>query len=166
MQEDSPIYSVAASAYVSAEARRCLAKWWWAFLVPPVALAIAGAYDISFFYLCLMVSLIVYHMALSMMWMILACKPWMRLLTRPQHIVSDGRSATVFFHSFPAGEKSEDSIIASIDINTQALQEAENHGKYFHVYIETQTIKGLKYLLIPTDRLNLRTSASYSNEQS
>ena len=72
----------------------------------------------------------------------------------------------MFFHSFPAGEKSEDSIIASIDINTQALQEAENHGKYFHVYIETQTIKGLKYLLIPTDRLNLRTSASYSNEQS
>ncbi len=71
MQEDSPIYSVAASAYVSAEARRCLAKWWWAVLVPPVALAIAGAYDIRFFYLCLMVSLIVYPMALSMMWM-----PW------------------------------------------------------------------------------------------
>ena len=156
----TPIYTVAASAYVNAEARRYIAKWWWAVAAAPAALAVAGAHDMRFLYLALMLVLVVYPMVLSMMWIVLAGRPSTSMLARPQHLSIDGDGATLFFHAFPKYDEAEGEVIASVRIGAGAMQEAENHGKHFLVYIDMPDMPKVKYLLIPAEYFGSRASAT------
>ncbi|MDE6612361.1 MAG: hypothetical protein K2K22_07345 [Muribaculaceae bacterium] len=158
MPVSTPTYSVAASAYVNAEARRFLVRWWWLLLPAPLALAIAGASGVRYLYLCLMLTLIVYPMALSFMWITLACRPAMAMLTRPQHLQFGDNGITLCFHSYDADNDEPDSIVHSIEIDNNSLAQAENHGKYLHVYIDRAIISGPGYILVPSVYRDLKTS--------
>lgn len=68
------VFTVDASAYISAIARKRLLSWLWLPATLLLGLGVAAMYDHRFAYLMLIVLFIIYPMATSMAWMALAAK--------------------------------------------------------------------------------------------
>lgn len=90
-------FSVAASVYVRAVARRRLWGVVWLPCLLLAAAAIAGWFDSRFWFLGLLLLFIIYPMALSLTWLSLAARPAMRWLLRPQEVSFHPDGITVDF---------------------------------------------------------------------
>lgn len=152
MTHTTELYTVPIAAYIKEEAGRRLAALWWIPAVAALALAIAGAFDSRYIYLCLMVVLIVYPMALSLCWLAIAARPEMSILTRPQHIdvLHDGM-LRLCFHAFRSDSDDTPAVLASIDLPASCIAQAERQRRFICVKPLGDNSLSLKYILIPLE---------------
>lgn len=165
-QRSTDIFTVGAGPYVSASARRLLARWWWIAAVPVLALAIAGTFDSRYLYLCLMLIFVIYPSALAMTWIALAGKTSMRWCPRPQHIEENKGETTLVFHKYEPEGEGDDATrpeLARLDIPAPALAEARRGNSLTTITLDRNNEFAIPFLLIPTEIYD-SLSASKSNQ--
>lgn len=145
-----PRYTVPASAYVKAEARMRLWRYWWLVAVPSLVLAVVGAYDSRYWYLLLMLLFIVYPMAMSFAWMVLAAHKSMQWRLRPQEVENGDDCLMVRF--YPYDDAEADAIDVFV-IPDDCLFTAERQSDYLRVALPQPNKLDMTFLLIPADRV-------------
>lgn len=114
MTADAPtLFRPDAGAYIRRLTRRGLLRYVWIPLIVTGICTVLAFQDLRFAYLGLIFALIVYPMALSLVWMAYGARRSTALLTRPQrwHRTPDSRKVVVEFYPFAAlevPEKAED----------------------------------------------------------
>ena len=141
-------FSVPASVYVRAVARRRLWGVVWLPCLLLAAAAIAGCFDSRFWFLGLLLLFIIYPMALSLTWLSLAARPAMRWLLRPQEVSFHPDGITVEFYGYeedapPAG---------TFRLTSDDIRETEQSGKYVTLFLN-QNKFDIDFLLIPAENL-------------
>lgn len=144
-------FTPSASAYAAAYVRRKAGLVLGCILPPVIAAAIAGLFDMRWWFVGLMLLFIVLPMALSMAWFTLIAKPEMAVRLRPQkwNFTPDG-GAEIEFYRFPATDDTEDTFVLADTFSftpsdiTDIVEEGNNTRFCLH--------KGSRFdiLLIPT----------------
>ena len=147
------VFTVDASAYISAIARKRLLSWLWLPAALLLGLGVAAMYDHRFAYLMLIVLFIIYPMATSMAWMALAAKKSLTLCTRPQRWVFSTNpdvALTVDFFSFGCDFDNPGAPVHTVCLTAADIERYRIAGRYASVWLRKgATGTGLHVLLIP-----------------
>lgn len=152
----TPRFTVRATDYVNAVARRRLWSIAWLPALLIASAAIVGAYDTRFLYVALMLLFIVYPMVLSLTWLAMAAHSSMRWLLRPQTWTfgPDG-NLTIVFYTWPSPDDddkdaAEPEAVGQITLDAAALEEATPQRRFYCVPAPAKPL-GINFLLIPTE---------------
>lgn len=141
-------YRVDASAYVRLEATALIGRVWWVAALAAIVLGVMGTADTRWWYLALMLVFVVYPMALSMAWIVLAGRPAMAWLARPQsiHTTPEG-AATISFYRYDA--EADDAPLDSLTIARSDISSVEYLQRYTRISLRPNRFD-IKTLLIPS----------------
>ncbi|MBD5232549.1 MAG: hypothetical protein HDS65_00050 [Bacteroidales bacterium] len=145
---DAARFTPGAERYVKAEAMRRLSRVWWLAALVIAATAVACCNDSRYFFLGLMLLFIVYPMAVSFMWMILAGNKAVVLFSRPQEWSFTDDGAEVRFYPYKADEDTPP--VATVQIPFARIISTEDKGKWLLIRAK-ELPHNFPFLLIPAD---------------
>lgn len=143
-------FSIPASAYVNAMARRRLTTWSWVAAVAVIAAGVAGFADSRYWYLGLMLLFIVYPMVLSFTWIAVAGRRDVALLTHPQEwLFDDTDGISVYLYPFECDDDTQP--VSSLKIPRDRIKNAEGSRL---MKIDAPGVRDkLDFLLIPANEV-------------
>lgn len=154
LSSETEIFTVGASAYVKAEARRLFLRFWW---IPAIAVDVPlfiGLFDNRFIYLALMLLFIAIPMFLSLAWMSLAARSSVQWLSRPQRWRCSGETLQIDFYPFDHRD-GEVAPIKVVSISADMVDSVADDGKFVSVTLNKDNPLNTHFLLIPSGLLSL-----------
>lgn len=141
-------YTVPASAYIKAEVRKRLWRFWWLIAAVMLVPAIAGCYDSRYWYVLLMLLFIVQPMVLSFTWFALAAHKSMQWRLRPQETEVGQNGLIVRFYPY---DDPDAAAVDVLEIPFDAIAALERQSGYLMVALTKPNKMNISFLLLPAD---------------
>lgn len=158
----TPVFSVGTSEYVRTEARGLLFRWCWVPALLVAAAAIAGFHDNRYWFLGLMLVFIVYPMAMSFTWLLLAGSKHMSRLCRPQSLSVREGVWTINFYPFEYDPETIPEPLHTTVFTDNDISEVECGGRYYRINLQ-RPADGIPFILIPATLLSPEFISKCSN---
>lgn len=150
-----------AGAYIGRLTRRVLMRWAWLPLSAVAICAIAATADMRFAYLGLIIALIVYPMALAMVWMAQGAHTATAMLTRPQRWRRCGDNARIIeieLYQFAAEEDDivddeEPQPVAVMTVGLDEVKRIDAGADTVALWLRRGRSDGVRLLLAPKTAL-------------